>query len=749
MACLAWVLSNPIFSQDIPDDWEMAKKCEQKGDYALAAAHYRSYLKYRNNVAEPSLYYSYAHCLRYLYEYKQAEKYYSVVWQRDSLQHPDALYYMALMKKQQAEYDVALALFQRYSRYQNGNPELSRRIPIEIHGCSQAIADLKQPVKCEIEALPKTVNSPYSEFNARLEGNALYFSAMRPVTKNENVQLIRDFYRAQIYSVSSSDTKKTLSLPKTLNHPQYHTANFCFNPGGNIIYFTRSALNEPAESNSEIWMIEFADGKWQKARKLPLSVNCPNSVSTQPFATELEGKELLYFVSNREGGQGGMDIWFSFREDDGGFTEAVNAGPVVNSPGNEMTPYYHSSTQTLYFSSDWYAGMGGYDIFAAQGGLSAWQPALRHLPPPLNSPANDVYFVLTSSRSGYFASNRQHAYALSEPLCCNDIYSFALEEKERLVYRDTLLLQDSVSNTIRSMLPLILYFHNDEPNPRSLSDTTIYDYETTWRSYMGLQDEYEKNYSAGFEGVSAEFSRIVIRRFFEDTLQDSYNRLQNFFALLRRDLEAGHRVIIRIDGHASPLHTSSYNMKLSSRRIQCLWNSLYNYNDGFFRPYIKNGYLVAEKNPLGKNEVHKGVSDNPEDKASSVYSVEAALERRIQISQYLTDVPATGNQTALICIQMADTVFRVRPLPDAGDYFLSLQIKNSGEEKVVFQQPDFDKKQINLSFDKTYLNPNEYLFVNIKIPSESFVKKDRIDIVFNCESKGYTKKCRFVILLAK
>jgi Tol biopolymer transport system component len=73
----------------------------------------------------------------------------------------------------------------------------------------------------------------------------------------------------------------------------------------------------------------------------------------------------LFFVSDRKGGYGGYDIWYS-KFEDGLWRLPVNAGPGINTPGNEVAPFIAPDNKTLFFASDYWPGMGGSDLFVAR-----------------------------------------------------------------------------------------------------------------------------------------------------------------------------------------------------------------------------------------------------------------------------------------------------------------------------------------------------------------------------------------------
>ena len=134
---------------------------------------------------------------------------------------------------------------------------------------------------------------------------------------------------------------------------------------------------------------------------------------------------MFFFVSDRENGQGGLDIWFTYYDSKRKeWKEPKNCGKRINTPANELTPYYNIETKTLYFSSDGHPGMGGLDIFKAFGDGKNFENALN-LRQPINSSFDDLYFILESNgQRGFFTSNRDGGYSLRHANCCDDVYEF-------------------------------------------------------------------------------------------------------------------------------------------------------------------------------------------------------------------------------------------------------------------------------------------------------------------------------------
>ena len=382
----------------------------------------------------------------------------------------------------------------------------------------------------------QNINTPYSEFNAiQLKDTALYFSALLPFTKSENISIIEDFYISAIYStrfeVNGFSTPKLIS--KKINNPKYHNANFCFNHDKSKIYFSRT----PNGKKTGIWVAEWGKKNWKNPKPLPSSVNYSGFNNTQPSIIQLdEETDVLYFVSDRPGGIGEMDIWYVIINNNQ-FGEAINLGSNINTPGNEITPFYYSNRQTLYFSSDWHEGLGGYDIFKAKGAMSAWENP-ENIGFPLNSPANDIYFTINEVDSdGYFSSNRASAYGIENATCCNDIFQFEWSPIKEKSHSDTLWTKDSIGTEqlLTKILPINLYFHNDEPDPKTLAITTDKDYKQTLDEYIALHNLYQEEYSKGLESKEKEEAVLQIDNFFNDYVLKGYDLLEQLTTLLLRD----------------------------------------------------------------------------------------------------------------------------------------------------------------------------------------------------------------------
>lgn len=114
---------------------------------------------------------------------------------------------------------------------------------------------------------------------------------------------------------------------------------------------------------------------------------------------------IMYFISDRDGGLGGTDIWYAQRVGKE-WGAPVHAGKIINTPFNEIYPHVGKDGKTLYFASDGHPGLGGYDIFQAEGRLASWQPP-KNMGAPINSSYDDFsIFWVKQDSIGFLASNR-------------------------------------------------------------------------------------------------------------------------------------------------------------------------------------------------------------------------------------------------------------------------------------------------------------------------------------------------------
>ena len=175
-------------------------------------------------------------------------------------------------------------------------------------------------------------------------------------------------------------------------------------------------------SNGDIYYSEFKQGRWTDLKSIGEHINGRLSWEGQPSISA--DNKTLYFASAREkDNYGGMDLYKSERQGDGSWGAPVNLGPTINTSGNEKSPFMHSDSYTLYFSSDGHPGVGGQDIFYTKVNEFGKFESPKNIGVPINTEDDEHGFMVsTDGRYGYFSSNVEEGM---------DIFYFELPEEAR------------------------------------------------------------------------------------------------------------------------------------------------------------------------------------------------------------------------------------------------------------------------------------------------------------------------------
>lgn len=582
-------------------------------DY-YAAAHFYEEV-FQKDSSNVQLWWQMAQTYRFTYQYNLAAQFYAKVLQADhSNSYPEVQLWQGMMLKQTEAYEEAIIVLGAYLDAQlNPSDYYYRKALMELKGAYLA---LEMPnTETTVRHLNQKINSKVSDFAPFALGDTLlYFASLEKGDGTETEQLLG--HHAKIFQSKNEKMAKVLRI---FNATDFHVGNISFNPTADAVFFTK-CKQEKEGMRCRIFTAQKKNNLWQDAVLMSDEINFPNSNNTHPQWAFWQGLEGLFFSSDRAGGYGGMDLWFAPLKG-----PAVNLGSTLNTDGNEITPFYHSVEKKLYFSSDFHPGIGGFDIFQTSWD-SLWG-IVENTGYPLNSPHNDLYYNsrIDDPLKGYISSNRKGSLFVTKESCCNDLYAFEKSQEcacERI---------DSLKRQIQLNLPISLYFHNDQPNPNSRDTTSGVNYADAYKEYYQMKATYQQRFSQVLTGNLKSQAEKEMQDFFELTIQQGFTQLELFASQLKMAIQLEAKLEIRLKGYTSPLTDTAYNMALAKRRISSVQNYLSNYQNGILAPYLKSGQLTIKELPFGETQVQKGVSDNPNDRRQSVYSIAAARERRIEI----------------------------------------------------------------------------------------------------------------------
>ncbi len=619
------------------------KQLIEDGDKAFAENNFFSAAIYYNQAilqdsSEASLQYKYAEASRLNYDYDIADHWYNKVYKKDpsGKLFPECVFWLATIKKNKGKYKDAKKMFDKYAKKNKKKKDsyFVKKANQEVAACDLAQILVSSPDKSiYVIHLDSSINSRVSEYAPMQVDSLLYFSSLRDAKdrdKKNNVNYNKIYTSIQ----DSIKWQKAIELDTLFNRQGIHTANTAFNKNFTKVYISRCEQKNAQEFICEIYSTEYKDGRWETLKKLPNEINVKGYTNTQPSVGFLGNDEVLFFSSNRPGGEGKMDIWYSKINSDGTYGKVENAGKKVNSIEDEITPFYCTPCNELFFSSTWHKGLGGFDIFKSEYKENNFEDP-KNLGVPINSNYNDIYFSINSKKTqAFISSNRLGSYFEEKESCCNDIYMFKIPKID-----EPPVPVDSTKIFITQMkllVPLTLYFHNDEPDKKTLTITTKKSYKKAWEEYTVMREQYKKEYSKGAKEKEYEHAVNDIDALFDDSVDAGMQDLERFAQLLIKVLKDKEKVTITMKGYCSPLASTDYNINLAKRRISSLKNYFLEYENGILAKYVNNqnpdeGSITFFEEEIGELKARPNVSDDYYDTKNSVYSPAAALERKIQI----------------------------------------------------------------------------------------------------------------------
>jgi outer membrane protein OmpA-like peptidoglycan-associated protein len=257
----------------------------------------------------------------------------------------------------------------------------------------------------------------YDEFSPVFYKNGIVFSSNRNLglsyrSTSQNKGLFKIYY---IDTTGRADWESAKLFSKNLT-TILNDGPATFNWSKDTVYYSRnqdvsSKLSDISNPRNKlgIYSAVLINGQWTKVREIRINNEWYN-VTTPCLSPD--GKKL-FFASDKPGGFGGSDLYYSLWKDDR-WEDPVNLGPNINTTGNESYPFINPAGD-LFFSSDGHPGHGGKDIFFSQFSDSTWLTPVC-LDAPINSEFDDFGIVTdTLMNEGYFSSNRDKSI---------DIYHF-------------------------------------------------------------------------------------------------------------------------------------------------------------------------------------------------------------------------------------------------------------------------------------------------------------------------------------
>jgi outer membrane protein OmpA-like peptidoglycan-associated protein len=297
--------------------------------------------------------------------------------------------------------------------------ELEKYVPIdyyyELIDYRRDVDTLRPPRGWKIN-MGHFINSAYSDYGPSLaaDDKTLIFTSKRNVIpegldtrQNEDIFFSTTEYEQWDYAQPLSELNTA-----------YNEGSVCLTKDGKTMYFARCDAPD-SYGNCDIYTSTLQeDSTWSKAINLGVNVNS-KAWDSHPSLTHND--DTLYFASDRIGGFGMSDIYFTSKDKKGDWIPAKNLGPIINSRNSEVSPFIHPAHQMLYFSSNGYVlNFGEFDIYKSSKTGGYWQEA-DNIGPLVNGEGSEFYFTIDSKSKDLF-----YARSIENDLNNLDLYSFPL-----------------------------------------------------------------------------------------------------------------------------------------------------------------------------------------------------------------------------------------------------------------------------------------------------------------------------------
>jgi outer membrane protein OmpA-like peptidoglycan-associated protein len=518
----------------------------------------------------------------------------------------------------------------------------------QIYECRNGKELMKNPIRVFIDNVGPTVNTQYNDYTPVISADEsmMMFTSRRPGGTGTAIDLMLNETFEDIW-VSNKDGKswtKAVNLGPPINTNE-HDAVVALSPDGQRLITFNGRKN-----GGDLFLSTLEGTKWSEPENMGKAIN---TKWHEPSATLSFDGKTIYFVSDREGGLGGHDIYMSKMNEKGKYETAVNVGATLNTEYDEDAVFMLPDGKTMYFSSHGHTSMGGYDIFKTTLTNGVWSKP-ENMGYPINSPDNDIFFQL--------AANGIHAYystANNGGFGGQDIYRITIlgpEKNPLLMNEDNLLASvaapvsefkaDKIVSTGPKLTVLKGIIRDDktkEPLEASIElvDNTINQVIATFKSnsatgkylvslpsgknyglavkrdgYLFHSENFDIPAIADYQEVEININlkkieigqSIVLKNIFFDfdkaTIRsESANELDRLIKLLTENPT----LKIELGSHTDSKGSDDYNQKLSQARSQSVVTYLINKG-------ISTDRLVAKGNgetvPVATNDTEAGRQEN-------------------------------------------------------------------------------------------------------------------------------------------
>jgi peptidoglycan-associated lipoprotein len=402
------------------------KKSRQlkKADQALILEQYsdaikfykKAYKKTKNRAVKVEIIFKQAESYRMLGKIKQAVNYYK---RAIKAKYPDVVVYLryADMLRMSGDFDEAVA---QYTKYIQLNPT-DVRGEMGLKSCDFSLKWKDIPTRYKVEIM-SVVNTRFSDFSPAFgneDYSELYFTSTREGGVTDKIDARTGESFSDVW-FTKLNKKGVWSRPVVMTEPintEGNEGSVYVNKRGTTMYLTQCKVEKKKDLGCGIYVSQRKGKIWGGTQLLQVKVDSATTIGHPALS---EDESVLIFSSDLSGGYGGKDLWITVKEKRNRWSDPINLGPLVNTPGDEMFPFL-SVDGIIYFASNGHVGMGGFDIYKTSKDEYGAYTLPVNLKVPVNSTGDDFGMIVEKNgERGYFTSNRSGGKG------GDDIYQFEL-----------------------------------------------------------------------------------------------------------------------------------------------------------------------------------------------------------------------------------------------------------------------------------------------------------------------------------
>ncbi len=552
-----------------------AEKAFNNEKYFTAADLYKKAIPdVRKKEAKAEITYKVGECYRLINNNKQAATWYEKAI-KAGYDSTEAYNRYANSLKAQDRFEDAMDVYKELLAKQPNDSAAMK----SIENCKMILEWRKKEVFFDVFN-ETSLNTKDMEYAPSIYGKGIIFTSNRGTVKGKNYyertgKNFENIYAAQ--NTGKNKWTKPESLNKDIN-TAFNEGVASFDNNNRILYFTQCNGPKGKENSCKIFQTQNEGNTWTEPTEV-LIPNPDSAILGHP-SISADGNRI-YFVTDMKGGIGGKDIWYSDRQGTS-WSAPVNAGPKINTTGDEEFPFIHPSG-TLYFSSTGHPGMGGFDVFFCDFEDGDWTEALN-LKHPTNSSGDDFGFVLDEEKEvGYMSSNRfggkgeddiYSVYAIPLVFTISGKTINNATSKVLAQAKVTIIGSDGSTQTVTSDATGSYKFTIKKDVNYQLSSSKYRFFgDVGEASTYGLKES--KDFTINFKLNPIPLKEIVLKGILYDLAkadlrEESINTLDSLIKTLRDNPT----FVIEIASHTDSRADSLYNIDLSQRRAQSVVNYL-------------------------------------------------------------------------------------------------------------------------------------------------------------------------------